>query len=82
MIAQRASEPTALYMARAPKDRLQVKEAYEYLTGPVASPGWSQSPPAATPVFVDPNGVDAADLVPLHRDYDGPAGGSGGAGMG
>lgn len=63
VIAQRASEPTALYMARAPKDRLQVKEAYEYLTGPVASPGWSQSPAAATPVFVDPNGVDTPDLV-------------------
>jgi hypothetical protein len=50
-------------MVRVPRGKLLTKTAYEYLTGPVTAPGWSASQAAASPFFVDPNGVDAPALV-------------------
>jgi hypothetical protein len=63
LLAARPDRPGALYLMRAPWDRLQVEAAYEYLTGPAASPGWGPSPAAASPVFADRNGADAPFLV-------------------
>ena len=51
-------------MARVPRDQVQTKSAYRYLTGPpVTAPGWSPSPAAASPFFVDPNGAYLAGIV-------------------
>ena len=63
LTATRPDRPTLLYMVRVPRGSLQTKAAYEYLTGSAAAPAWTTRPAAASPIFVDPNGVDAPELV-------------------
>ncbi|HEY1379047.1 MAG TPA: serine hydrolase [Gemmataceae bacterium] len=50
--------PGVIYLARAPKDRLFDRSAYEWFAGAGAGrPRWSAAAAARRPVFQDPNGV-------------------------
>lgn len=56
----------ALFLARAPQDRLRERTAYSYFcaTGdPPADASWNSDPAQATAVFVDTNGVTPGSVV-------------------
>jgi hypothetical protein len=63
----------ALVLARVPKDRIRVREAYEFLTGLDAAhqPHWTQNIDKRGPVFAFPEHCQRVDVVynPLLKRY-------------
>ena len=54
-----------LYLARAPKDKLRQRAAYEFFAGTdeEGKPRWTSESAQAQPVFADPHGVTPAAVV-------------------
>ena len=77
--------PGNVVLARVPKDKILVRNDYEFFSGTASVPAWSAQPTDATPVFHDPAGVGwnvsvsynpAVDRYLLMTDH-GPASGFG-----
>ncbi len=61
-----------IVLARVPKDKIAIREAYEFFSGTPEAPAWSADIGRRKPIFTDPNGVQRVAITynaPLRRYF-------------